>query len=68
MFTWYGKCRRPQHCRCQRHVGEPYRMGVNDAHNTVGENAGAYNTVRALLCQGTTVSVGVQGMVPGIAV
>ena len=34
----------------QRHVDEPYRMGVNGAHNTVGENAGAYNTVWALLC------------------
>ena len=21
----------------QRHVGEPYRMGVNGAHNTIGE-------------------------------
>ena len=31
---------------------EPYRMGVNGAHNTVGENVGAYNTVLALLCQG----------------
>ena len=28
----------------QRHVGEPYRMGVNGAHNTVGENIGTYNT------------------------
>ena len=36
----------------QRHVGEPYRMGVNGAHNTVGENVGAYNTVLALSCQG----------------
>ena len=27
-------------------------MGVNDAHNTVGENVGAYNTAWALLCQG----------------
>ena len=25
--------------------GEPYRMGVNGAHNTVGENFGAYNTI-----------------------
>ena len=32
--------------------GEPYRMGVNDAHNTVGENIGAYNTAWALPCQG----------------
>ena len=29
----------------QRHVGGPYRVGVNGAHNTVGENVGAYNTV-----------------------
>ena len=27
-------------------------MGVNDAHNTVGENVGAYNTAWVLLCQG----------------
>ena len=36
----------------QRHVGGPHRMGVNGAHNTVGENVGAYNIVWALLCQG----------------
>ena len=36
----------------QRHVGEPYRMGVNGAHNTVGENVGAYNTAWVLSCQG----------------
>ena len=35
----------------RRHVGGPHRMGVNGAHNTVGENVGAYNTVWALLCQ-----------------
>ena len=29
----------------QRHVGGPYRMGVNGAHNTVEENVGACNTV-----------------------
>ena len=28
----------------QRHMGEPYRMGVNGTYNTVGENVGAYNT------------------------
>ena len=27
-------------------------MGVNDAHNTIGEDVGVYNTVWALLCQG----------------
>ena len=36
----------------QRHVGESYRMGVNGAHNTVGENVGAYNTAWILSCQG----------------
>ena len=35
----------------QRHVGEPYHMEVNSAHNTVGENIGAYNTVWVLSCQ-----------------
>ena len=29
----------------QRHVGEPYRMGVDGAYNTVEGNVGAYNTV-----------------------
>ena len=29
----------------QRHVGEPYRRGVNGTHNTVGENVSAYNTI-----------------------
>ena len=28
----------------QRHVGEPFYMGVKGIHNTVGENVGAYNT------------------------
>ena len=27
-------------------------MGVNDAHNTIGENVGAYNTAWVLSCQG----------------
>ena len=39
-----------------RHVGGalPYLsgMGVDGAHNTIGENVGVYNTVWALLCQG----------------
>ena len=52
MFTQYGKCRRPQHCRCPEACGEPYRMAVNGAHNTVWKNIGAYNTAWALLCQG----------------
>ena len=41
-------------------------MGVNSACNTIGENVGAYNTVQAMLYQGSTVSVGVYGMVPGV--
>ena len=32
--------------------GEPYRIGVNGAHNTVGENVSAYNTAWVLSCQG----------------
>ena len=28
--------------------GEPYRMGVNGVHNTVGGNVGAYNTAWVL--------------------
>ena len=39
----------------QRHVGGalPYLagMGVDGAHNTVGENVGAYNTAWVLSCQ-----------------
>ena len=34
----------------QRHVGEPYHMGVNGAHSTVGENVDAYNTAWVLSC------------------
>jgi len=37
MFTWYGKCRCPQHYRCPEACGGPYRMGVNGAHNIVGK-------------------------------
>ena len=68
MFVWYGKSRRPQHCRCPEARGGPYRMGVNGAYNTVGENVGA---LQYCLCQGvlqSTVSAGAQGMVPGIVV
>ena len=67
MFTRYGKCRRPQHCRCPEACGEPYRMGVNDAHNTVGK----MSTPTILFVSGrlqSTVSAGVQGTVPGIVV
>ena len=39
----------------QRHMGGalPYLsgMGVDGAHNTVGENVGAYNTAWVLSCQ-----------------
>ena len=52
MFAWYGKGWRPQHCRCPETRGGAYRMGVNGAHNTVGENVGAYNTAWVLSCQG----------------
>ena len=51
--------------------GEPYRKEVNGAHNTVGENVGAYNTVLTLFVPGrlqSTIYVGVQGMVPSIVV
>ena len=34
----------------QKHVGEPYRMGVNGAHNTIGGKVGAYNTAWVLSC------------------
>ena len=46
-------------------------MGVNGAHNTVGENIGAYNTVLGSIVSGrsySTVSIGAQSMDPGIAV
>ena len=45
MFAQYGKFWCPQHCRCPEVRGGPYRVGVNDAHNTIEENVGAYNTV-----------------------
>ena len=32
--------------------GKPNRMRVSDAHNTVGENIGAYNTAWILSCLG----------------
>ena len=54
----------------QRHGG-PYRMGVNGARNTVGENVGAYNTVLGSVVPGrlhSTISVGGQSMDPGFAV
>ena len=55
----------------QRYVGVPYRMGVNDAHNTVGENVGAYNTVWVTVVPGrlqSTVSASVQGTVSSVVV
>ena len=47
MFTRYGKCRHPQHCRCPEACGGAYRMGANGAHNTVEGDVGAYNIVCA---------------------
>ena len=67
MFTRYGKCRRPQHCRCPETCGGPYRMGVNGAHNTVGK----MSTPITLFVSGrlqSTVLADVQGTVPGIMV
>ena len=67
MFTRYGKCRRPQHCRCLEACGVPYRMGVNDAHNTERKMS-APTTLFVLGRLQSTVSAGVQGMIPGIVV
>ena len=71
MFTRYGKCRRPQYYRCPKACGgEPYRMGVNGAHNTVGKMSapttllGFYHAKKvAGYCP-----AGVQGMILGIVV
>ena len=58
----------------QRHVGGalPYLsdMGVDGAHNTVGENVSAYNTALVPPCQGVIgySPTGVQGTVLGIVV
>ena len=38
----------------QRHVGEPYRMGVNGAHNTIGEIS-APTTLFGLCCASKVV-------------
>ena len=46
-------------------------MGVNGAHNIVGENVGADNTVWVTVVPGrlqSTVSAGVQSMVPDMVV
>ena len=68
MFTQYGKYRRPQHYRCpEAYGGEPYRIGVNGAHNTVGKML-ASTTLFVIGRLQSTVSTGVQGMVPGIVV
>ena len=61
MFTWYGKSRRPQHCRCPEACGGPYHMGVNGAHNTVRGNVGAYNIV---CVRAVAEYCSVKGMVP----
>ena len=68
MFTRYGKCRHPQHCRCpEARGGELYRMGFNGAHNTVGKML-APTTLFVLGRLQSTVPAGVQGTVPGIVV
>ena len=55
MFAWYGKYQRPQHCwfleACGGALPCLFGMGVNGAHNTVGENVSAYNTAWVLSCQ-----------------
>ena len=67
MFAWYGKCRRPQHCRCPEACGGSYRMGVNGAHNTVGKMSAPTTLFVSGRLQ-STVSTGVQGIVTGIVV
>ena len=37
MFPRYGKFQRHNVVYAQRHVGGPYRMGVNGAHTTIGK-------------------------------
>ena len=51
----------------QRHVGEPYRMGVNGTHNIVGKMSAPTTLFVSERLQ-STVSAGVQGTVPGIVV
>ena len=67
MFTRYGNSDAHNTIDAQRHVGEPYRMGVNGAHNTVEKMS-----VPTTLCVSgrlqSTVPTGVQGMVSGIVV
>ena len=67
MFARYGKSRRPQHCRCPEACGGPHRMGVNGAHNTVGKMSAPTTLFVSGRLQ-STISVGVQGTVPGIVV
>ena len=67
MFTWYGKCWCPQHCRCLEACGGPHRMGVNGAHNTVGKMSVPTTLFMSGRLQ-STVPAGVQGMVLGIVV
>ena len=51
MFTRYGNSSAHNTVDAQGHVGGPYRMGVNGAHNTIEGNVGAYNIacVRAVV-------------------
>ena len=51
----------------QRHVGEPYRLGVNGTHNTIGKMSAPTTQVVSGRLQ-NTVSIGVEGTVPGIVV
>ena len=51
----------------QRHVGEPYRMGVNGAHNTIGKMSAPTTLFVSVRLQ-STILAGVQGTVPGIVV
>ena len=65
MFTRYGKYRRHNTVDAQRHVWEPYRMGVNDTHNTVGKMLAPTTLFVSGRLQ-STIFASVQGMVPGI--
>ena len=65
MFTRYGNSSAHNTVDAQGHVGGPYRMGVNGAHNTVEGNVGAYNTV---CVRAVTEYCSMQGMVPGTVV
>ena len=66
MFTWYGKCQRPQHCRCPEACGVSYRMRVNGTHNTVGKGQCLQHCLGPIV-PGKVAGyclAGAQGMVP----